>query len=104
MGDTMIKLARAGIFLMMVVMSAPFPSSAQIPEEGFLEGKFKVRCPLGHDDIVSGITHNHTCEKGPHKSVVKGSAILVCPDGHMNPVGNITRSHKCWICEKECRL
>jgi hypothetical protein len=103
----MTKLALPGICLVVAVMAGPLLAIAQtpkIPEEGALIGKFKVRCPLGHDGFVSGITRNNTCNVGgrDHPRVVKGSAMVVCPDGHPNPVGNITRSHKCWIDGKEC--
>jgi hypothetical protein len=72
---------------------------------GFLEGTWVVQCPNGHNNIVSGITRNHTCENDDCgvKSVSDGGAIVVCRSGHTSGVGNITRHHKCPICEEECR-
>lgn len=77
-----------------------------------LYGKFKVRCPNGHVDIVEDGTCNHTCEKCDVKAFTEGEGDLVCPDGHVNHVRtgssrrreDVTTSVKCRTCGKECRV
>src|SRR5215813_2320992 len=69
-----------------------------------LYGKWKVRCPDGHIDIVDEVTCNHTCEKCPKKAFVDGEGDVVCPNGHVNHVrtGNRNERDK-WIDSLKCR-
>jgi hypothetical protein len=76
------------------------PSLAQAQA---LRGTWIVRCPDGHDDIVTGITRNHNCEKCGKTSVSGGGAMVVCPNGHASGVDGITEHHKCTTCGQECR-
>jgi hypothetical protein len=68
-----------------------------------LRGTWVVRCPNGHDDIVTGITRNHDCETCGKKAVSDGGALVVCPNGHASGVDGITQHHTCPVCNKECR-
>jgi hypothetical protein len=77
-----------------------------------LVGRWKVRCPNGHDDYVDEVTCKHSCEKCGAKAVSGGDGVVVCPNGHPNRVstGNRgqreswLRSYKCRSCGKECCL
>lgn len=71
---------------------------------GFLRGDWYVRCPNGHDDLVTGFTSNHDCEQCGRKAVDNGHAVVVCPVGHgSGPVSGITESHICMHCGRQCR-
>ena len=105
-----LKFAAAAGVAGVAAVVLPTPAAA----EGFLEGKWVVRC-FGkgnekHDDTVTRITRNHDCSKCGRKSVNEGAAHVVCPDGHASLVSGITRNHICpepvgegKLCGKECK-
>ena len=82
-----------------VIVAAPSPA------EACLKGTWIVRCSNGHDNMVGGITCDHTCDKPGCglKSVSDGGAMVVCPNGHASGVGGVTRHHKCPVDNVECR-
>src|SRR5882724_11000423 len=59
---------------------------------GCLVGKWKVRCPNKHCDIVDDVTCNHTCDTCHVKAFSDGVGDVVCPDGHVNHVSTGSRS------------
>lgn len=89
-----------------IVAAAPTPARA------CLVGKWEVRCPNGHDDIVDQVTCNHSCQKCGAKAFSDGVGLVVCPRGHANRVstGNSDQrdqwlqSYKCPQDSLECRL
>ncbi len=110
-GDNMNKARREFIVRVVgtigavgVIVAAPSPARA------CLAGKWKVRCPRGHDDIVEDVTCNHACEKCGAKAFSDGVGDVVCPDGHANHVSTGNRNErdkwlqrlKCSKCGKEC--
>src|SRR6266404_3939426 len=66
-------------------------------------GTWKVRCPNGHDDIVTQGTCNHRCEKCGAQAFAAGAGYIVCPKGHANLVqtgtsrnqNEVLQSYKC---------
>jgi hypothetical protein len=87
-----------------IVVGTPGAASA------CLVGKWRVRCPNGHDDIVDEITCNHNCEKCHALAFNDGEGNIVCPNNHVNHVstgstgerGKWMRSHPCSRCGEEC--
>ena len=70
-------------------------------------GTWVVRCPRGHDDVVTEGTCQHVCEKCGTQ-VFSGQVVtVVCPAGHANRVrtGGRMTSWKCYEsnCRRECR-
>lgn len=96
-----IKFAAAAGVAGVTAAMLPTPAAA----EGFLVGKWVVRCPVGHQDTVDALTRNHKCEKCGRTSVDGGAATVVCPNGHGSLVSGITTSHTCPEkgCNKECK-
>jgi hypothetical protein len=75
-----------------------------------LAGRWKVSCPNGHVDLVTGITCQHVCETCRRQAFAGTVVTVVCPDGHANkvetgsdPERSVT-SVTCSICMKECRI
>jgi hypothetical protein len=72
-----------------------------------LIGTWVVRCQNGHDNMVSNVTINHSCEtRGCGiKSVSEGAAWVVCPRNkdHCDWVSGITKQHECETCGAQCR-
>ena len=91
---------------------------ASSPARACLYGKWKVRCPNGHDDIVDAGTCQHVCEKpGCGRQVFSGHAVtVVCPIGHPNRVDTgtypqkhgkpVMESYRCSTstCGRECLI
>jgi hypothetical protein len=82
------------------------------PAHACLAGRWKVRCPNGHDDIVDQVTCNHNCDECGAQAFKDGEGNVVCPNGHVNHVvtGNRDQQDR-WIqslncaqCNAECRL
>ena len=80
-----------------------------------LNGKWKIRCPNGHDDFVRDITCNHRCERCRRMAFENGEGNVVCPDGHVNHVKTGTDAELCTLgieslicsapgCGKNCRF
>ena len=82
-----------------IVVGAPSPAHA------CLGGTWVVRCPNGHDDVVTQGTCQHVCEKCNVQAFSGSVVTVVCPEGHANRVntGELMESHKCSKCGRECR-
>jgi len=78
-----------------------------------LYGKFHVRCPNKHVDIVTDGTKQHKCEKCGKQCFVDQKVTLVCPAQHDNIVDlsgvDVLKTYKCKhkeadkVCNKECQ-
>jgi hypothetical protein len=74
-----------------------------------LYGKWHVRCPAGHVDVVTDGTRQHKCDRCKKQCFVGGKVILMCPKGHANEVKlddvDVLRSYKCGTkdCGAECQ-
>ena len=81
-----------------IIVAAPSPARA------CMYGKWIVRCPNGHDDVVTEGTCQHVCEKCGTQVFSGDVVTVVCPAGHPNRVhtGDAMRSWKC-SCGRECR-
>ena len=77
-----------------------------------LWGKWKIRCPNGHDDIVTQGTCQHTCETCGAQAFNNGAVRIVCPNGHATLVQtgtshdqkDVLQSYKCPQDQLECRI
>ena len=70
-----------------------------------LVGRWKVRCPNGHVDVVEEVTCNHTCEKCGVVAFSGGVGQVVCPKGHSNQVTTGDKSGRAqWLCSFKCRV
>jgi len=77
-----------------------------------LWGKWKIRCPNGHDDIVTRGTCQHLCETCGTQAFNNGAVRIVCPNNHATLVQtgtshdqkNVLQSFKCPIDHLECRI
>jgi hypothetical protein len=88
-----------------------------------LYGKWRVRCPLGHVDVVTDGTRQHECEHTVHgkkcnrQCFVNNKVTVMCPKGHANVIDladvDVLTSYKCRTkvkegdteieCAKECQ-
>jgi hypothetical protein len=70
-----------------------------------LVGKWTVRCPNGHDEIVDEVTCNYKCRKCGALAFSAGTGLLVCPNGHPNRVATGGRDDKMrWLCSFRCEV
>lgn len=64
-----------------------------------LHGKWHVKCPDGHVDIVTDGTKQHKCEKCGKQCFVDGKVTVVCPSMHDNVVDlkdvDVLETYKC---------
>lgn len=71
-----------------------------------LGGKWHVKCPDGHVDIVTKGTKQHKCETCGKQCFVNGKVTVVCPNKHPNVIDlgpiDVLRSYKCTTCQAEC--
>ncbi len=73
-----------------------------------LYGKWHVRCPGGHVDVVADGTRQHKCQTCGKQCFVDGKVTVMCPSGHANTVSlddvDVLQSYKCKTvgCGKEC--
>jgi hypothetical protein len=71
-----------------------------------LYGKWHVRCPDGHVDVVTQGTRQHKCETSGEQCFVNEGVTVMCPKGHANVVDlrpvDVLRSYKCTVCGVEC--
>ena len=94
------------------VGATSFMAGAPLRARACLLGKWKVRCPNGHDDIVDDVTCNHACETCHANALSGGVGNVVCPNGHASHVSTGDRneqdkwlqSFKCPTCGFECRI
>ena len=89
---------------------------APSPARACLYGKWKVRCPNGHDDIVDAGTCRHNCETDGVQVFSGDVVTVVCPVGHPNRVDTgtyprkhgrpVMESYTCRVsrCGRECRI
>jgi hypothetical protein len=91
----------------LVAIAAALAAPRRLFAIGGLEGQWVVRCQNGHDNTVTGITVNHTCETSGCglKSVSDGEGWVVCPANrdHCDWVDGVTRQHECETCGTQCR-
>jgi hypothetical protein len=71
-----------------------------------LYGKWHVRCPRMHVDIVTDGTKQHKCEKCGDQCFVNGSVTVMCPNKHPNKIAlgsvDVLTNYKCRRCKAEC--
>lgn len=95
---------RKALGLMMI--GAVVPSALATNPPDYLWGTWVVRCPNGHDDIVTGGTAQHKCEKCGVQVFKDGKVTVVCPKGHANEttLHGKTQSVICKVadCKSEC--
>jgi len=97
-------VAQAGSISVLVNTSAPAWAC--------LWGRWKIRCPNGHDDIVTQGTCQHQCETCGAQAFDHGAVRIVCPNGHATLVQtgtshdqrDLLQSYKCPQDHLECRL
>lgn len=72
-----------------------------------LVGKWHVRCPNKHVDVVTQGTRQHKCEECGKQCFVNGKVTVMCPKGHANELDlngeDVVKSFKCRTCGAECQ-
>ena len=81
------------------------------PAKACLYGKWKVRCPNGHDNMVDDGTCQHKCKNCRVQAFSGNDVTVVCRNGHPNRIttgagdrDHITQHYTCPSCHTDCRL
>ena len=98
-------LRRLGVACGVAFGSMGMPGTAR----ACLYGKWWVKCPNGHVDMVDDGTCSHKCERCGLQVFRGNQVTVVCPNGHANTIdtgacGRACTSYKCETCGSDCRV